>query len=351
MSTAEILAELPRLSREDRRRILDRILEMEVQAMAAWRMAFRAGTNGPEMWPHCHRLGVAAIQYGPVDGIDFSRYATEEQLPGEVKAAWSKLESTPRASLRRFLWEMKEEDVIYVKQGPMIVAKGVVIGPYQFDKKGRIRDPIDGACWQHQRSVDWAAEFPEVRIQLGAQQIATVKALTDEDIQSIEQAVGRRVPLLSLPAEEADQADANDGAAYVPEDIDRRRLVERQIKERRGQQDFRNALRKKYGDRCLVTECTVLDVLEAAHIKPYQGEGDNHPENGLLLRADIHTLFDLDLLGIKPDGLRVELHPSIAGEYGQFAGKRLGCAREHRPSHEALSLRYERFEQRVHRST
>jgi hypothetical protein len=90
----------------------------------------------------------------------------------------------------------------------------------------------------------------------------------------------------------------------------------------------------------------VLDVLEAAHIKPYQGEGDNHPANGLLLRADIHTLFDLDLLGIEPDKLRIELHPSIASEYAKFAGKKLGCTHG-RPSKEALSQRYRLFQQRL----
>ena len=62
-----------------------------------------------------------------------------------------------------------------------------------------------------------------------------------------------------------------------------------------------------------MTGCTVFAVLEAAHIKPYQGENDNHPQNGLLLRADIHTLFDLNLLGIQPERLQVEisgpLHP------------------------------------------
>ncbi len=80
--------------------------------------------------------------------------------------------------------------------------------------------------------------------------------------------------------------------------------------------------------------CHRLGV-EAAHIRPYRGEEDNHIENGLLLRADIHTLFDLDLLGINPDGLRLELHPAIAKQYGQFAGKTLGCSRRRGPSREA----------------
>ncbi len=52
----------------------------------------------------------------------------------------------------------------------------------------------------------------------------------------------------------------------------------------------------------------------AAHIKAYRGEQDNHPDNGLLLRSDIHTLFDVDLHGIEPEHLQVENHPGIAIE-------------------------------------
>jgi putative restriction endonuclease len=148
-----------------------------------------------------------------------------------------------------------------------------------------------------------------------------------------------------------DRTEPNDEASYSPQEGDRRQVVERQIRERRGQQSFRDVLRERYGDRCVVTGCEVLAVLEAAHIKPYQGEDDNHPHNGLLLRADIHTLFDLDLIGIEPDGLQLELHPCLAKEYGNLTGKTIGCPRKHRPSREALKPRYERFQQRLHRPT
>jgi HNH endonuclease len=43
-------------------------------------------------------------------------------------------------------------------------------------------------------------------------------------------------------------------------------------------------------------------------IRPYRGDHDNDPKNGLLLRTDLHTLFDLNLLGIKPDTLTVIIH-------------------------------------------
>jgi putative restriction endonuclease len=65
-------------------------------------------------------------------------------------------------------------------------------------------------------------------------------------------------------------------------------------------------------------------VLEAAHIKPYRGDGSDRVDNGLLLRSDIHTLFDLGQLYIEPDNyiIRVveELHES---EYGKFDGQLL----------------------------
>ena len=153
-----------------------------------------------------------------------------------------------------------------------------------------------------------------------------------------------------LPDGEAYQDGPSDpGLQYVPKDVDRRQIVERQIRERRGQQQFRDALRKRFADRCLVTGCEVLAVLEAAHVNPYRGDDDHHVENGLLLRSDIHTLFDLDLIGIDPDELRVELHPRLAVEYGHLAGTLLGCPRDRRPSREVLKLRYEQFQQQLGR--
>ncbi|MCP4107918.1 MAG: HNH endonuclease [Desulfobacteraceae bacterium] len=157
---------------------------------------------------------------------------------------------------------------------------------------------------------------------------------------------------IRLPDQKGDRDWVDNDASYIPQDVDRRETVERQIRERRGQQQFRDALRARYGDRCLVTGCDVLAVLEAAHIKPYRGKDDHHPENGLLLRSDIHTLFDLDLLGIEPDRMQIELHPNLADdeEYAKLGDKTLSCERDQHPSHEALRIRYEQFKKRVHRA-
>jgi hypothetical protein len=184
----EIKDALPRIRlavREWRhyRSLIDSTIRCWENPMAAWRMAFRAGKNGYEMWPDCQRVGVAAIEYSPVDDIDLSKYPEHEP-----KSAWSKLAPSQQASLKRLVYEMDEGDVIYVKQGPMIVGKGFVAGPYRFDKKNRIQEP-DGAFWQHQRRVDWVPAFPEVRIQLSRQQAVTLVPVTAEAVKSVEQAV------------------------------------------------------------------------------------------------------------------------------------------------------------------
>lgn len=158
---------------------------------------------------------------------------------------------------------------------------------------------------------------------------------------------GVESPVVWLRAEEAGDEALGGGDGYSPDEGDSRPLVERQLRERRGQAPFRDALRQWYGDRCLVTGCEALPVLEAAHIKPFRGQHDHHPENGLLLRSDVHTLFDLNLLGIEPDTLRVELHPGITKEYGHVAGTTLICGEGCRPSREALQRRYKLFSNRL----
>jgi hypothetical protein len=85
----------------------------------------------------------------------------------------------------------------------------------------------------------------------------------------------------------------------------------REIALRRGQPAFRKALLDAYGSTCAVTRSRVPEVLEAAHISPYLGTQTNVVTNGLLLRADVHTLFDLFLVTVTP-GLVVKVSPRLA---------------------------------------
>lgn len=90
---------------------------------------------------------------------------------------------------------------------------------------------------------------------------------------------------------------------------------------RQGQPRFRGDLLRAYSGRCAVTGTAVESVLEAAHIAPHKGEHTNEVWNGLLLRADIHTLFDLFLVTVEADTMRVRVSHALAGsEYESLDG-------------------------------
>ena len=127
---------------------------------------------------------------------------------------------------------------------------------------------------------------------------------------------------------------------------DERERKLREIVERRGQPDFRNKLIAAYGGRCAVTGCDAIAALEAAHIIPYTGPQSHHVTNGLLLRADIHTLFDLDLIGINPESLTISVATAIKVTlYAELQGQKLFLPVDASgiPNHEALTQRWGRF--------
>ena len=83
---------------------------------------------------------------------------------------------------------------------------------------------------------------------------------------------------------------------------------------RRGQGEFRLLVTDIYKRRCAVTQERTLPALEAAHIRPFSDGGEHRPQNGLLLRRDIHRLFDTGYVTITPD-LNFEVSPRIREEF------------------------------------
>lgn len=82
-------------------------------------------------------------------------------------------------------------------------------------------------------------------------------------------------------------------------------------------------------------------ALEAAHIIPYRGPQTNHATNGILLRADMHDLFDLGLVAVETDTMRLRLAKELSGtEYERYQDEPLWIPREPsaRPSLEALRM-------------
>lgn len=87
----------------------------------------------------------------------------------------------------------------------------------------------------------------------------------------------------------------------------------RAIRSRRGQPRFRQSLVEAYDGRCALTGCDAPAALEAAHVRSHSAGGGYETRNGILLRADLHTLFDLGLLGVEPTTGRALLHPELLG--------------------------------------
>ncbi|MEA9608962.1 HNH endonuclease [Xanthomonas campestris pv. plantaginis] len=119
---------------------------------------------------------------------------------------------------------------------------------------------------------------------------------------------------LAATAQSTAEAEGQDAAfAHLPpldSDHDARVWTMRAVAQRRGQSFFRNQLLDAYGSRCAITGCSAKEVLEAAHILPYRGDHTDRVDNGLLLRADLHTLFDCLLLWITPEN-KVALASSL----------------------------------------
>lgn len=88
----------------------------------------------------------------------------------------------------------------------------------------------------------------------------------------------------------------------------------REVRDRPGQLNFRRTLRHAYSNRCCISKCTIPEVLESAHIDPYLGDASDHIQNGLLLRADLHTLFDRHLIAIDPDTHRIHVATSVQAD-------------------------------------
>lgn len=95
---------------------------------------------------------------------------------------------------------------------------------------------------------------------------------------------------------------------------EKKRLSATQLE--RQQADFRAAL-MACDKRCVVTGETMPEVLEAAHIIPSKDKGDEVVRNGILLRADIHRLFDSGKFSIDLNG-HIVIHGEVSEDYKEL---------------------------------
>lgn len=123
-------------------------------------------------------------------------------------------------------------------------------------------------------------------------------------------------------------------------DLTERRLNWR--KPRPVQKQFRDALLEKHDWQCVLTPCRVQEALEAAHVLPHNGAPvRDRPDNGLLLRRDLHSMFDVMLWSIDPDTSRVKLSKRLQDRsYSGLEDKVI----DHGVAKDALRVHFSQFQ-------
>ena len=123
------------------------------------------------------------------------------------------------------------------------------------------------------------------------------------------------------------------------------------LQKRQGQEKFRKNLMKSYQGCCAITGFTLEGVLEAAHVKPYSISKENFAGNGILLRADFHTLFDLNLIVIHPGSKKLEIKEPLLSntDYRKFHNVILPSYEQgiFSPYDNYLEWRYHNYEEHI----
>jgi len=109
-------------------------------------------------------------------------------------------------------------------------------------------------------------------------------------------------------------------AALDPDSLEERAKRFAQVEVRTQQAAFRKAVFLACEGRCVISGCSIPEALEAAHLEGRSWrDGDNAASDGILLRRDLHALYDTGLLSFA-EGVLVQLSPSVRDHYGAFEG-------------------------------
>ena len=261
-------------------------------------------------------------------------------------------------SIWRFTNEVKPFDIVVANQGrAAVVGIGIIKSDYLPPRSPK--NPSQSKWLPHARLVEWVIKQP-IDLEPYFFGMPTVHALNAEKVDEIRRAYVTKYPKLKrtlanlfagVEFSEPDHFETEDLRVSAEEELeeqgafdptgikDARTRIFSSIVRRQGQPAFRKRLLTAYHRRCAITGCSVESVLEAAHIVPYKGEITNHPANGLLLRADFHTLFDLRLVAINEVTMRLLVSPKLNGTgYENYRGRKVRIPKEEgsRPSREAI---------------
>lgn len=134
--------------------------------------------------------------------------------------------------------------------------------------------------------------------------------------------------------------ESDDWVEAPNDDLNNLHKIARKI--RKGQSQFRKNLLKVFGGKFVITGCSVKEVLEAAHIVRYSITGNNKTSNGILLRSDIHSLFDSNKLRINPYDFSIQVDISLKdSSYWNYNNQKISKGLNGQyPNKESLKDRY-----------
>jgi hypothetical protein len=164
------------------------------------------------------------------------------------------------------------------------------------------------------------------------------------ETQVASRTASRRSPSVESSLSLDDQQDLAEaeGQFSPSNENEARTRILRNIVLRRGQPNFRKQLLAAYDSKCCMTGTSATEVLEAAHIQAYSDLGTNSITNGLLLRSDLHVLFDLFMISVDPESRLIYCSERIrsVAPYGALHGKEIQIPRRKDDQPNAAALRH-----------
>ncbi len=235
---------------------------------------------------------------------------------------------------RGFVWLNEQEKKGERGRGLTAV---VEFGPTQLDRRAQV---LDAVFFEHTVGKELLAAHKGdggFISKIDASRHNRIWPISNSDLES----------LLSAVREKAHKFAEYENLSPDPHDPLNLEKIEdstalRQVVLRRYQSAFRRTLLSIRPIRCAITGTSELSVLEAAHIIPYAERfaDRDKPENGLLLRSDIHKLFDAHLISINPVTKEIEISDSIeSSDYLSLQGRTI----QDEVSQKSLTFHFENF--------
>jgi hypothetical protein len=195
----------------------------------------------------------------------------------------------------------------------------VEFGPMQPERRARVLDAVFFERPVGKELLEAHKDDGTFISSIGASRHSRIWPISDGDVESLLSAVREKAHKIA-------QYENQNPDPHEPLNLEKIEdaTALRQVVLRRYQSAFRQTLLSKRPNCCAITGTSELSVLEAAHIIPYAERfaDRDKPENGLLLRSDIHKLFDAHLISINPKTKEIEISDRIASpDYQSLRGR------------------------------